>query len=154
MNRNPVWNLGIKENRHEQSVNFCKNQVQIIKILGCIVEGVFVVPVTALLHIITNKICSSLSTAEIISFMHKYPVAYFPKFLAQILNDTAHILVLIYEKIFSSDCRPSCAITAPRFITIISSAELRASRRSVSDMTADQCSGIIEIKSLSLQFSP
>ena len=41
MNRNPVWNLGIRENRHEQSVNFCKNQVQIIKILGCIVERYF-----------------------------------------------------------------------------------------------------------------
>lgn len=32
--------------------------------------------------------------------MHKYPVAYFPKFSAQILNDTAHILVLIYERYF------------------------------------------------------
>ena len=31
MNRNPVLNLGIRENRHEQSVNFCKNQVQIIQ---------------------------------------------------------------------------------------------------------------------------
>ena len=47
MNRNPVLKLGIRENCHEQSVNFCKNQVQIIKILGCIVEGVFVVAVTA-----------------------------------------------------------------------------------------------------------
>ena len=47
MNRNPVLNLGIRENHHEQSVNFCKNQVQIIKILGCIVEGVFAVAVTA-----------------------------------------------------------------------------------------------------------
>ena len=41
MNRNPVLNLGIRENRHEQNVNFCKNQVQIIKILGCIVERYF-----------------------------------------------------------------------------------------------------------------
>jgi len=32
--------------------------------------------------------------------MHKYPVAYFAKFSAQILNDAAHILVLIYEDIF------------------------------------------------------
>ena len=46
MNRNPVLKLGIRENRHEQNVNFYKNQVQIIKIFGCIVEGVFVVAVT------------------------------------------------------------------------------------------------------------
>ena len=71
-------------------------------------------------HIITNKNRLSLSAAEIISVMHKYPVAYFPKFSAQILNDTAHILVLIYEKIFSPDCRPCCAETAPYYFTIIS----------------------------------
>ena len=85
--------------------------------------------------------------------MHKYPVAYFPKFSAQILNDTVRNLVLINEKIFSSDCRPSCAETAPYYFTIISSAEERASRQSVSDMTADRSGGIIERKSLSLQFS-
>ena len=41
MNRNPVLKLGIRENYHEQSVNFRKKQVQIIKIFGCIVESVF-----------------------------------------------------------------------------------------------------------------
>ena len=86
--------------------------------------------------------------------MHKYPVAYFPKFSAQILNDTAQNLVLIYGEVFSSDCRPSCAETAPYYFTIILSAEAMASRRSVSDMTADQSGGIRERKSLSLQFSP
>ena len=86
--------------------------------------------------------------------MHKYPVAYFPKFSAQILNDTAHILVLIYEKIFSPDYRPCCAETAPYYFTLILSAEVRASRRSVSDMTADRSGGIKERKSLTLQFSP
>lgn len=120
INRNPVWNLGIRENCHEQSVNFCKNQVQIIKILGCIVEGVFCHVGHSLLHIITNKKRLSLSAAEIFSVIHKYPVVYFPKFSAQILNDTAYILVLINEKIFSSDCRPSCAETAPYYFTIIS----------------------------------
>ena len=76
--------------------------------------------------------------------MHKYPVAYYPKFSAEILNDTAQNLVLIYEEIFSPYCRPSCAETAPYYFTIISSAEVRASRWSVSDMTAGQSGGIIE----------
>ena len=58
--------------------------------------------------------------------MHKYPVAYFLKFSAWILNDTAQNLVLIYGDIFSPDCRPSCAETAPYYFTIILSAEARA----------------------------
>ena len=51
-------------------------------------------------HIITNKKRLSLSTAELFSVMHKYPVAYFPDFSAEILNDTAQNLVLIYERYF------------------------------------------------------
>ena len=78
----------------------------------------------------------------------KYPVAYFPKFSAQILNDTAHILVLIYEEYFHQTAAQVALKLRRRFITIISSAEVRASRRSVSDMTADRSGGIIERKSL------
>ncbi len=70
--------------------------------------------------------------------MHKYPVAYSVKFSTWILNEVALNLVLIYGDIFSSDCRPSYAETAPRFITIISSAEARTPRRSVSDIITIQ----------------
>ena len=96
-----------------------------------------------LLHILTNKNSLSLSAAEIFSVMHKYPVAYFLKFSAWILNDTAHILVLIYGETFTSNCRTSCAETAPYYFTIILSAEAMASRQSVSYKTADQSGGII-----------
>ena len=54
-----------------------------------------------LLHILTNKNSLSLSTAEIISVMHKYIANFSPKFSVWILNDTPHNLVLIYERSFT-----------------------------------------------------
>ena len=36
-----MLNLGIRENRHEQTVNFSENHCQNLKILGYIVEGYF-----------------------------------------------------------------------------------------------------------------
>lgn len=37
--RNLLLNLGTRENRHEQSVNFSKKQRHFLKNLGCIVKG-------------------------------------------------------------------------------------------------------------------
>ena len=77
MNRNPVLNLGIRENRHEQSVNFSEKQRHFLKNLGCIVEGFDDVTITRTLHI----------TIII-------------KFFCGILNEAVNILVLTYESIF------------------------------------------------------
>ena len=52
--RNPVLNLGIRENRHEQTVNFSENQCYFLKNLGCIVEGFDDVTVTRSTHTITD----------------------------------------------------------------------------------------------------
>jgi hypothetical protein len=41
MYKNSLLNLGIRENRDEQSVNFCKFLCPNLKILGYIVEGYF-----------------------------------------------------------------------------------------------------------------
>ena len=47
INSFPLLNLGDRENRHEQTVNFSENHAQKSKNSGCIVEGVFAVEVTA-----------------------------------------------------------------------------------------------------------
>ena len=72
-----LLNLGTRENRYEQSVNFSEKQRHFLKNLGCIVKGVDDVTITRTLHItiIINIFCG-------------------------ILNETVNILVLTYESIF------------------------------------------------------
>jgi len=72
-----LLNLGTRENRYEQSVNFSEKQRHFLKNLGCIVEGFDDVTITR-------------TTA--------YHFHY--KFFCAILNETLNILVLTYRSIF------------------------------------------------------
>ena len=126
MNRNPVLNLGIKENRHEQSVNFSEKQRHFLKNLGCIVKGFDDLTIT--------RSCISSPPQN---------------FLAVILNEAVNILVLTYGAFFIKlppRLRNNCAVPDYNF----RSDDNRASRRSVSENDRRQCGG--EIKSHSSKF--
>ena len=70
-------NLGTRENRHEQSVNFSEKQRHFLKNLGCIVEGFDDVTITR---------------TPAYHFQHNF-------FCAR-LNEAVNILVLTYGSIF------------------------------------------------------